>query len=457
MSVSLSQSPFHGFSYVNCRRRCSATILYPSLSYNKNGAVNAPTMQIVEIAMSGTVGTCHMGPVSTNICELAKRFAERGHDVIVVDVRAEEPRPLLHPHIRLLELSAVPQSRVANQSQNQVIAQLKRWRNCYRFVSELTYHLDVSQADVIHFHAPVPAFLAQRLHGLDSVFYTAHTPTWSLVPSSRRSPITRFMTWVQRDVIRKSRMTVGFGDYLADAVPGANVVTIPNGLDLEAWPLLERSEARRALGIGEHEFVLLFAGRISAVKGVDTLLDAVRRVAPSLNDASVFVIGPLSGSIDTRDEFVHPYARSMVELARGLPVQFLGFINNRELKFRQYLASADVFVLPSRSEPQGVVVLEALAMGTPVIGSATGGIPDMIASDVGVVFEPGNAAALADCIRRAHERPQELRAMQSAARASVQLRYSWDSVADRHLAGFKRCLANDATKSLGSRTCRIPP
>jgi hypothetical protein len=247
------------------------------------------------------------------------------------------------------------------------------------------------------------------------------------------------MTWVERDVIRRSRMCVGFGRYLADAVPEANVVIIPNGLDLEAWPPLARSEARQALGIGEHEFVLLFVGRISPVKGVDMLLDAVGRVAPSLPDLRVQVIGPLSGSIDTRDEHVHPYARSMLELAQGLPVQFLGFISNRELKFRQHLAAADAFVLPSRSEPQGMVVLEALAMGTPVIASATGGIPDMIASDVGFVFEPGNSTALADCIRRAHERPEELRAMRSAARASVTLRYSWDSVADRHLAGFKQC------------------
>jgi glycosyltransferase involved in cell wall biosynthesis len=233
-------------------------------------------------------------------------------------------------------------------------------------------------------------------------------------------------------------MAVGFGNYLADAVPEANVVVIPNGLDLEMWPELERAKARRSLGIPEHEFVLLFAGRIAHVKGVDILLDAVGLVASSLPDLSVYMIGPLSGSLDRADEYVHPFARSMLERAKGLPVKFVGFINNRELKFREYLAAADVFVLPSRLEPQGVVVLEALAMGTPVIGSATGGVPDMISSDVGSLFEPENATHLADRIRQAHERPEELRAMRAAARARVQLNYSWVTAADRYLAGFEQ-------------------
>ena len=135
---------------------------------------------------------------------------------------------------------------------------------------------------------------------------------------------------------------------------------------------------------------------------------------------------------------MEPYAQRMLDAAQQLPVKLLGFVNNRTLQFRQYLAAADVTVMPSRSEPQGVVVLESLAMGTPVIGSATGGIPDMVTADVGYLFPPENAAALAARIREAHDNPEALRAMRSVARARVLEHYSWDQVADRYLAEFRK-------------------
>jgi glycosyltransferase involved in cell wall biosynthesis len=377
-----------------------------------------------------------MGPVSTDICELANGFAERGHDTILADIRGGEPRPHLHARIRLLELTSVPRGLVGSEPRSTVVGMLRRLHNCNRLMKELTSSLNLSSANVVHFHWPLPAFFALRLYGLGSVCYTAHTPTWSLAGVGR-SPIANLMACVERDVIRRSHLSVGLGTYLAVAVPAGNVVTIPNGINLGDWPPLSRAEARQALGIGDNEFVVLFAGRISRVKGVDTLLEAVRLVAPQVPELNVHIVGPLSGSFDARDEHVHSYAQEMLGLARDLPVRFLGFINNREIQFRQHLAAADLFVLPSRSEPQGKVVLEALAMGTPVIGSATGGIPDMVSSDVGYLFIPGDAADLAARIREAHERPQKLREMQNQARPRVQAHYTWDAIADRHLAAFR--------------------
>jgi glycosyltransferase involved in cell wall biosynthesis len=395
-------------------------------------------MRIFEVALSGTLGTRRMGPVSSDICELSNRFAMRGHEVVVFDVPAEEPRDLLHPDIRLIEVAGVPQSRVA-RSRHRAAALVRRWRNYDRCMRGLMSQLDPAQADIMHFHAPEPAFIAQRAYGVAAVAYTAHTPTWSLVAPAPRSVIGRMTMWMEKSVMRRSFVSVGFGDYLAAAVPGANVVTIPNGIDFDAWPTLARAGARRALGIADDRFIVLFTGRIHPVKGIDTLLEAVGLVAASMPNLQTYAIGPLSGSFDTRDEYIGAYARRMSACAKELPVRFLGFISNRELRFRQYLAAADVFVLPSRSEPQGLVVLEALAMGTPVIGSATGGIPDMVTDEVGYLFPPGNAGALAACIRTAHDDPAGLRVRQAAAREHVLRSYSWDTVADRYLAAFERC------------------
>lgn len=406
-------------------------------------------MRIIEVGFNGTVGTSRMGPVSTVIAELANRFVEQGHDVILTDVAAQAPRGLLDGRVRVVELPGKAGSSIQSEVRNPAARLLRDWSNSYRYVSALVPI--AKDADIVHFHSPVPAFIAQRIFGMPTA-YTAHTPLWSLPPPTKEgpnvrarkrfSPLARLPEFIEKSVIKRSRVAVGLGGYVADSVPGANVATIPNGLDCKTWAPIDRESARAALGFAKDEFVVVFAGRIIAEKGVDVLLQAVRLVAPSIPRLAVRLLGPLSGSFDTRDETVTDYAREMMNLAKDLPARFVGFVNSRTGNFRSYLAAADVFVLPSRREPQGLVVLEAMAMGTPVIGSATGGITDMVSADVGYLFPAGDAGALAACLERADADKETLAAMRKHARARVELLYSWDQAASRYLAAFQQAVRN---------------
>jgi glycosyltransferase involved in cell wall biosynthesis len=407
-------------------------------------------MRIIEVATSGTIGTSLMGPVSTVTCELSNRFAARGHDVTVVDFGSTGHRPLLHPAIRLVELHAPHATSPSVSAQSRARALYQTWTRCYRLARQLPARVDLSQADVVHMHSPELAFLLQRMHGIRGT-YTAHTPVWSLPQSAagtgssameKRKPTllgrlyAHSVERLEKEVIHRSALTVGLGSYLKNALPNARVVTIPNGVDLSSWCPVDKSSARAALHIAPEDFVLIFMGRIAHVKGIDVLLSAIRLLGGTIGNLKVCIIGSLSGSFDGRDSYVDAYARSMLDAARDLPVSFLGFISNRDMRFRQYIAAADLSVVPSRLEPQGLVVLESLAMGTPVVGSNTGGIPDMVTPDVGYVFPPADPVALAACIRDAAENPQRLRSMYLSARARVQATYSWDSIADRYLAAF---------------------
>jgi glycosyltransferase involved in cell wall biosynthesis len=85
-----------------------------------------------------------------------------------------------------------------------------------------------------------------------------------------------------------------------------------------------------------------------------------------------------------------------------------------------------------------MVVLEAMAMGTPVIGSATGGIPDMVSPDVGYLFAPGDSRALAARIREANADAETLARMGKNARARVEKLYSWELAASRYLDEFEK-------------------
>jgi glycosyltransferase involved in cell wall biosynthesis len=322
--------------------------------------------------------------------------------------------------------------------------------NYYRCLRQLARRIDLSAVDVVHVHAPVPAFLLQRLFGV-SCFYTAHTPVGLLASENtagsngtlEASGIGgKLAARIERDVIRRSRLTIALGDYLKPLVPDANIETIASGLDAAAWPPIDRDAARRSLGIAADAFVVLFAGRMASVKGIEVLLDATERLASTSSRLEVLIIGPLSGSFDTRDESVAPYARALMERARDLPVRFLGFISNRDARFKEHFAAADLFVLPSLFEPQGLVVLESLVMGTPVIGSATGGIPAMVSPEVGCLFPPGDAGALADCIRELDGDRGRLETMQSAARPRVESMYSWQRSVDRYLEAFHRSLTD---------------
>jgi len=396
-----------------------------------------------------------MGPVSTVTCELSNRFAARGHDVTLVDFRSDNQRALLHSAVRVVELTRPPAGPTSEGAPNRIRELIQTWSRSYRFARHLSGRIDLARADVVHMHSPDLGFLLQRMHGIRGV-YTAHTPVWSLPqggqadggahtgqkrkPTLRGRLYGRFVVEIEKKLIRSSALTVGLGSYLQEAMPGASISTIANGLDLNSWVPVERSTARQALQIDPKDFVVVFTGRIAHIKGVDVLLSSIRLLAQKIPNLKVFIIGSLSGSFDARDRYVDPYARSMMDSARGLPVEFLGFISNREARFRQYMAAADLSVVPSRLEPQGLVVLESLALGTPVIASNTGGIPAMVTPDVGSLVAPGDAIELAGCLQDAFENPQHLQAMQRAARARVESVYSWDSVADRYLAAFAKTL-----------------
>jgi len=167
----------------------------------------------------------------------------------------------------------------------------------------------------------------------------------------------------------------------------APVDVVHMGIDTAVF--LPNLDARSSLGVPEAERVVLFAGKLVPVKGVDILLRAFAALREA-GDADRLVIvgdGPLAGAL--RDE-----ARS---LGCEGDVRFAGQVTQPELA--RWMAAADVFVLPSHDEGRGLVLLEAMACGTPCVASQVGGIPETLPAECGRLVPPGDAGALADAIR----------------------------------------------------------
>ncbi len=216
-------------------------------------------MRIIEVATSGTLGTSLMGPVSTVTCELSNRFAARGHEVTLVDFQSDDRRSLLHPAIRVVELTPPPPRPTSQPAPRRIDEIVKLWSRSYLFARQLSSRIDLSQADVVHMHSPDVGFLLQRMYDVRGI-YTAHTPVWSLPPAAasegtKRKPTLRgklygrLINGIEQKLIRSASLTIGLGSYLKNAMPHASVVTIPNGLDLSAWSPLDKAAARAALDI----------------------------------------------------------------------------------------------------------------------------------------------------------------------------------------------------------------
>jgi glycogen synthase len=166
--------------------------------------------------------------------------------------------------------------------------------------------------------------------------------------------------------------------------------------------------ARRANGDG-----VLYVGRLTKAKSVDVLVDAMRE----LPDERLTIVG------DGAER------NALERQARGLGnVSFAGMIDYR--KVPQYLEQAKVLVLPSRQEGQPNVVMEAMARGLPVVATAIGGVPDLIADGRnGLLTEPGDSAAIARAIRRISS-DAALRAQLAENGVRTMQQYDWPKVLD---------------------------
>jgi glycosyltransferase involved in cell wall biosynthesis len=157
------------------------------------------------------------------------------------------------------------------------------------------------------------------------------------------------------------------------------------GVDRSTFRPAAGEGARPDLGWADGEKVALFAGNLIERKGVDVLVAAFSTLRA--RDACDRLA--IAGDGLLRDLL----AGQAAALGVADAVEFLGPVDAATLA--KLMAQTDVFVLPSRAEPLGVVLLEAMACGTPVVASRVGGIPEIVTEGCGVLVEPDDAAALA--------------------------------------------------------------
>ncbi|MGH7143131.1 MAG: glycosyltransferase family 4 protein [Planctomycetota bacterium] len=216
-------------------------------------------------------------------------------------------------------------------------------------------------------------------------------------------------------------------DYGADP---KRITVVPCAISPDTFPVTEdpvRLKAfRDALIPTDHAF-LLYVGRLDPEKGVDVLIEAFQRA--NLAQVTLCLAGSGGGEGALREQ---------VRVA-GLEdrVQFLGYVENPALAHLYHVA--DLQICPSRYEPFGMVALEGMLQGTPVILSKTGGLAELIEPEVeGVFVEPGSVESLTAALQRFAVDRAAFEAMGQRARASVLAQRTWAVTAGKIQAVYSR-------------------
>ncbi len=239
------------------------------------------------------------------------------------------------------------------------------------------------------------------------------------------------MKWMEKRVLSKAMKIFVLSRYSAEQIsaihhhlPPEIVVMIPGGIDLKGFLLPDRGKnaAKKLLDIPLNKVGFLTVRNLVPRMGIENLIEAFRE-SDLLRSKALLLIGG--------EGFLKESLRHMVE-KYGLEdsAKFLGRISENDLP--RYYQAADFFVLPTRElEGFGLVILEAMACGTPVLGTPIGAIPESVGLfDKNLLFEGPRSEDMKTKLEDVINRPEKYRFAPQVCRNFVEERYSWEKMAE---------------------------
>jgi D-inositol-3-phosphate glycosyltransferase len=425
-----------------------APILEDELSQN---SIPHIAMLSVHTCPLATLGGKETGGMNVYVRELARELGNRGLPVDVF-TRSQDPdikriSYRLGNAVRVVHLPAGPERPYnKNETYNHLPEFVDGIR---RFAASegITY-------DVLHSHywlsglaahdlreTPGPAAgapIVHMFHTLAELKNRVATSALELEPvfrSNCEGEIIRFAdVIVAATTLEREQMQTFYG---ADP---AKVEIVPPGVDLDLFRPLPCDEARAAVGVPPDHHMILFVGRIQAIKGIDTLIRAMAVLVgkrPHLKGKLALTIIGGAGDPATDGELARLQALEQ-ELGIDDVVTFTGSRDQDTLV--NYYNAASMVVVPSHYESFGMVALEAMACGTPVIASDVGGLSLNVADGFnGYLIPQGDVDELAYKMELLLEHDQ-LRAQLGTQACQWAQRFSWQTIADETLAVYAHAL-----------------
>jgi D-inositol-3-phosphate glycosyltransferase len=219
---------------------------------------------------------------------------------------------------------------------------------------------------------------------------------------------------------------------------------IPPGVDLSRFYPIPEDEAKEVIGIPPCDQVLLYVGRIEPLKGIDTLIEAIAHMHQNGGFEELsFCLAVVGGEPELSTEEIDSEMARLKDLCHrhGLDelVTFLGKRDQDTLPY--YYSAAEAVVVPSHYESFGMVALEAMACGTPVVASQVGGLAFLVQDGVtGYTVPSSDVEALADRLAELIKDP-DLRERLGKQAAALAQEFSWDIIARRILEQYQEVVS----------------
>ena len=382
----------------------------------------------------GDLGTKDTGGMSVYIRELAKELGKRGHHVDIFTRRHGDQHPriiALSENVRLMHLRAGDEADLDKLAIfphiNDFAVELDEFRTSEGIAYDILhshYWLSGLAGNILSKWWGIPHLL--MFHTLGAIKNTLDIG----VPEPERrlcseKALVNACDRIIAPTIKEKREMMR----LYDANPDV-VTVIPCGVNQDLFQPGNRDQARSRLGFGKDDNLLLYVGRVEPLKGVDRLVRTMAHIKDQMGLTLVIVGG---------DDPDHPHMRRIGDLCTELGicdrVRFAGRVNQNSLP--GYYSAADALVVASLYESFGLVALEAMSCGIPVISTAVGGMKTIVRNgETGCLIADDGIDAMGRSILDVFSNRKFYRLRSMAIRNSIS-RFSWKNIAKAMIAQYK--------------------
>jgi glycosyltransferase involved in cell wall biosynthesis len=374
-----------------------------------------------------------MGGAGRVVNEISKRLVKRGHSVYILTRRADRSLPLQ------TDIGGIRVHRYNVSFQNALVFSVSSLINAFWTFKKLSQEVAF---DLINFHQPLSAFgvsLSMKAKGIPRVytFYSSWPKEYEIRIAKRG--IGFFMReWMERKILASCSKIIVLSEYSKKQVLAAygfakeNIEIIPGGVDtLKFKPAQDKKSLKVKFNIPLNKFFLFTLRNLVPRMGLENLIEAMAIVVKE-NSQVILLIGG-AGVLEEK------LKRLVKDLQLEDYIKFTGFIEEDRLPL--YYQAADLFILPTRElEGFGLVTLEALSCGTPVLGTPIGGTKEILGRlDGDLLFRNIDAASMAEKILL-YLSSRDLLVLGKRCREFVMANFSWDSVAIEYERAFAQAL-----------------
>ncbi|WP_342645666.1 glycosyltransferase family 1 protein [Mucilaginibacter sp. CSA2-8R] len=382
-----------------------------------------------------TLGGVDTGGQNVYVAQVAKYLVRKGYivDVFTRWENAEQPQIINWlPGIRVIHVKAGPVEIIPKEN---ILDYMPEFTSCMLdFIKN-----NAIDYELIHAHFFMSGMVAANLkaalnipfaitfHALGHV-RRIHQGNSDLFPAERLQ--------IEEDIVQQADYIIAECPQDRDDLinhyhaPSYKIVIIPCGFSHQEFYPIDKKLARRTLKLDADKHIILQLGRMVPRKGVDNVIQSLKY----LKDKQAVQLVIVGGESEIPDPTQSPELNRLQTIAteHGVEtsIKFVGRKSREQLKF--YYAAADIFISTPWYEPFGITPLEAMACGTPVIGSNVGGIKyTVVDGETGALVPPENPVALAAKIEELVENPSNLKQLGKNALRRVNNYFTWSHVADK--------------------------